>query len=646
MTIDGAPVSAARRARSAGPAAAAPTAHPPHAAAAQAPTATPTPPHVPPHVAAPPHVPAPPGPPPPVSPAAEPATERHPARRYPWQDDPHYDPAAHRRPPASNWTPPAARPPTAPAAPGYPPAAHPPTPHPPAAPAPAAHASAAHASPAHPGHAASPAGGAPPGPSPTMPATAPQPGPPTGPATDAAAAGSRTAGIRMPRKLTVTRVAALRGRQLTENSIRAFHRAASADGADRSGLTALTYATMMTYAVDAAVAVALANTLFFAAATAESKTNVALYLAITVAPFAVVAPVIGPLLDRLQRGRRAALAVSFGGRAVLAVVMALHYDSWLLYPAALGMLVLSKSFVVLKAAVTPRVLPPTITLVTTNARLTTFGLVAGGVFGAGAAGVSALWGSAGALFYTAALAAGGTALCLRIPRWVESTAGEVPAALRSTYRGRAARGRRRPISRGVLLQLWGNGSIRVLTGFLTLFVAFVVKAHTETDPRRQLLLLGVVGAAAGAGSFVGNAIGARRRFGHPVTVLLSCIGAAVGVSVLAALLPGIGTAALVGLVAASASALAKVCLDAVIQRDLPDESRASAFGRSETVLQLSWVFGGALGVLLPHENYWLGFSVVAAVVAVGGVQTGLLARGRSLLPFLHPRRPEPVQARP
>ena len=63
----------------------------------------------------------------------------------------------------------------------------------------------------------------------------------------------------------------MRGRQFTEGSVRAFHRAATADGADRSGLTALTYATMMSYAVDAAIAVALANTLFFSAATAESK---------------------------------------------------------------------------------------------------------------------------------------------------------------------------------------------------------------------------------------------------------------------------------------------------------------------------------------------------------------------------------------
>src|ERR1044072_1801651 len=119
---------------------------------------------------------------------------------------------------------------------------------------------------------------------------------------------------------------------------------------------------MMSYAVDAAVAVALANTLFFAAATAQSKTNVALYLAITVAPFAVVAPVIGPLLDRLQRGRRGALAAPFFGRGVLAMVMAYEYDTWLLYPAALGVMVLSKSFVVLKAAVTPRVVPSAITL--------------------------------------------------------------------------------------------------------------------------------------------------------------------------------------------------------------------------------------------------------------------------------------------
>lgn len=67
-------------------------------------------------------------------------------------------------------------------------------------------------------------------------------------------------------------------------------RAATADGADKSGLTALTWPTVANFAVDAAMAVALANTLFFAAATGESKGRVALYLLITIAPFAVIAP--------------------------------------------------------------------------------------------------------------------------------------------------------------------------------------------------------------------------------------------------------------------------------------------------------------------------------------------------------------------
>ena len=155
----------------------------------------------------------------------------------------------------------------------------------------------------------------------------------------------------------------------------------------------------------------------------------------------MVAPVIGPLLDRMQRGRRAALAVSFAGRAVLAVVMAFNYDTWLLYPAALGMLVLSKSFVVLKAAVTPRVLPA-------DDHAGHHELAADHVRpGRGRRrsarsrpGSRCLWGSPGALFYTAALGVVGTVLCLRIPRWVESTAGEVPAALRSTRR--ASRRRR------------------------------------------------------------------------------------------------------------------------------------------------------------------------------------------------------------
>lgn len=457
---------------------------------------------------------------------------------------------------------------------------------------------------------------------------------------------------RIPRKLTVTRIAAMRGRELTEKGIATFQRAAKADGADKSGLTALTYATMANFALDAAIAVALANTLFFASATAESKTKVALYLLITIAPFAVIAPLIGPLLDRLQRGRRLALATSFAIRAVVAVVLLIDFDSWALYPLALCMMVFSKSFAVLKSAVTPRVLPPGIDLVRTNSRLTVFGLV-GGTLGAGgvAGAAAALFGSGGALCLAVAIAVGGTYLSLRIPRWVEVTEGEVPATLgyhghdphtevlsRGSTSAIPPRKRRQPLGRAVVTGLWGNSAIRVLTGFLTFYVAFVAKA-TEHRPVQQAAMLGVVGAAAAVGNFAGNATGARLKLGRPALIVLNCTAGCTVVALFAVLADNLFGAALAALVAAGASALAKVSLDAAIQDDLPPESIASGFGRSETVLQLSWVVGGAAGVLLPTD-YWKGFAVVGAVLVVGLVQSVLSYRGHSLLPGLGGNRPQ------
>ncbi len=442
----------------------------------------------------------------------------------------------------------------------------------------------------------------------------------------------------------MTRVVAWRCRQFVGNAVSLFRRATTADGAGRSGLSSLTYATMMNYAADAAIAVALANTLFFAAATAESRSNVALYLLITVAPFAVVAPVIGPLLDRLQRGRRVAMASSFGGRSLLLIVIAMHLDDWLLYPAALGFMVLSKSYNVLKAAVTPRVLPPEITLVKTNSRISIFGLAAGAVFGAVAVGFAAVLGSSAALYFTAVVCVAGVLLCLRIPSWVEDTGGELPTSLRAARTDALAAARRRQsMGRHVLVALWGNGCTRLLTGFLTLFVAFVVKANTEGSPGEQVLLLGALGAAGGAGSFLGNAGGARMHFGKPDQVILGCISAGLTMAVVLALLPGIAVATATALVAGTGSALAKVCLDAVIQRDMPEASRASAFGRSETVLQLAWVFGGTLGILLP-PSYWIGFGSVSLVLTLGLAQTWLVRRGSSLLPRLGGTRPLPPES--
>lgn len=459
---------------------------------------------------------------------------------------------------------------------------------------------------------------------------------------------------RVPRKLTVTRVAALRSRQLTRDGLQQFHRAASADGADKSGLTSLTYAVMANYASDAAIAVSLANTLFFAAASGEGKSKVALYLLITVAPFALVAPLIGPALDRIQRGRRLALAGSFVGRAVLAVVMALNFDTWGLYPAALGVLVLSKSFGVLKSSVTPRVLPPNISLTKSNSRMTVFGLVGTMVVGAFASGVAYIGGSSTALFFSAAVMILGAWLCMRIPAWVEATEGEVPTTLVFTHADereaesppRKGKRQKQTLSRNVIVSLWGTGTTRVLTGFITLYIAFVAKGAKEAAEATgahaglvYLVTLGAVGAGAGIGNFLGNAAGARMHLGKPEQVITWCVLSALGTTVAAAVFGNLVMATVATLVGVAASALSKVSLDSILQHDLPEKARASAFGRSETVLQLAWVLGGAVGVLI-SPTLWIGFTTISVILALGTAQMLLTQRGSTLLPGLGGARPK------
>lgn len=469
---------------------------------------------------------------------------------------------------------------------------------------------------------------------------------------------------RLPR----ARAAAMRSREMGSRMYSMVQRAATADGADKSGLTALTWPVVANFAVDSAMAVALANTLFFAAATGESKGRVALYLLITIAPFAVIAPLIGPALDRIQHGRRAALAMSFLLRTVLAVVLIMNYDSstggypsWVLYPCALGMMVLSKSFSVLRSAVTPRVMPPSIDLVRVNSRLTMFGLIGGTIVGGAiAAGAEYLFGKVlglpGALFVVVFVTLAGASLTMRIPRWVEVTEGEVPATLTyhgtghgtgafdwldeqatETLRDSGTGPARQPLGRNTIAALWGNCTIKAMIGFLFLYPAFVAKAH-DASGWEQLGMLGMFGAAAGIGNFAGNFTAARMQLGRPALLVVRAAVVVTTLALVTAVTGNLFVAAVATLVTSGSSAVAKASLDASLQDDLPEESRASAFGRSESVLQLAWVLGGAIGVLV-YTELWVGFTAITALLIPGLAQTVLSYRGHSLVPGFGGNRP-------
>ncbi len=386
-------------------------------------------------------------------------------------------------------------------------------------------------------------------------------------------------------------------------------RASHAEGAGESGLSRLIELHAFNAAGDAAVAISLAGTLFFHVPTGQARGQVALFLGLTMLPFAVVAPLIGPFLDRFSHGRRWAIGATMAIRAFLCWVLAgaVANQSLAMFPAALGVLVASKAYGVTRAAAVPRVLPRQLSLVKANSRISLAG-VTGAAISAPLAVAAARLGSAWSLRYAFVVFVGATVLAILLPGQVDNTAGETKLPLRASER--------RAIPRAVVIALRSNSGLRLLSGFLTLYMAFLLRDKPFPGfEHRGALLLGLVVGSAGLGSTIGIGLGnVLRRVRPEVSVLITLFADAV-VTVLAAVFYGLPTAVLLGLTAGLAQSFGKLSLDALVQRDVPERVRASAFARSETLLQLSWVVGGFIGITMPLIPR-VGLGVAAALLLV------------------------------
>ncbi|HEV7625831.1 MAG TPA: MFS transporter, partial [Streptomyces sp.] len=197
------------------------------------------------------------------------------------------------------------------------------------------------------------------------------------------------------------------------------------------------------------------------------------------------------------------------------------------------------------------------------------------------------------------------------------------------------RPRLRTVGAPVRSALFANSALRGLSGFLTFFLAFLLR----DQPMRGLsgaISLAVVAVAAGGGNALGTAIGARLKDRGPEVIIAGVLGFALAATIAASVLYGTFTLVAVAATAGISQALGKLSLDALIQRDMPEEVRTSAFARSETLMQMSWVVGGGLGISLPLIGP-LGMGVGAIVVATGAALSvrNLLRAARRGSP--HPR---------
>lgn len=386
---------------------------------------------------------------------------------------------------------------------------------------------------------------------------------------------------------------------------------------------------------DACLTVALAGSIFFSLSPGAARPKVLLYLVLTVAPFAVVAPVIGPALDRTRGGRRLLVFLSCAGRAVLCYFMAKHLHGLLLFPLAFGALVLSKGQSVAKSSLVPTTVKSEHELIEANSRLALISVVASIVGGLPAAGILKLFGAEWSLYLAMAVFAGGSVLSLRIDK-----ARSVAPAERGAEKAELN-------IPSITYAATAMAVLRGAVGFLTFFAAFSLKRSHE-----GALWFGVVLIASAGGGFLGVVLAPllRRRV-REETILAGSILLPAVVALFAArsgnrLMLAVAAAAL-----ALGAGAGKLAFDSLVQRDGPDEVRGRAFARFETRFQLVWVFGALIPVaLFSVITRRVGFFVLALVLGFVGLSyAGSLRSRRTRTPRAAlppgpaaPERPDPA----
>lgn len=381
-------------------------------------------------------------------------------------------------------------------------------------------------------------------------------------------------------------------------------------------------------ASDAAIAVTLAGSIFFSISPDDSRGRVALYLALTMAPFAVVAPLLGPAIDRARGGRRLMILATVVGRGLLAFLMIRNITSLWLFPLAFAILVLQKGYSVAKSAVVPALVRNDDDLVGANSRLALLSAVAS-MAGATIAGGLSLLG--GPEFAAATASIGfcvGAVLAVKLPAVVvasDSTSVEERAELRDAR---------------VLLAAYATAFLRGIVGFVTFMLAFEFRGGSEGidistlgsaaggatattrgiditgDPAAPAWHFGVVLVLAGGGALLGARFAPRLRERIPEERMLQTALAAIAAAALfAAFSFDLFGAAVLSFVVAAGAATGKLAFDSLVQRAAPDANHGRSFARFEARFQFAWVVGAFVPAVVPL-NLAVGGTGVALAAAV------------------------------
>ena len=365
-------------------------------------------------------------------------------------------------------------------------------------------------------------------------------------------------------------------------------------------------------AADTLVAMALAGTLFFDVPSTEARDKVALYLLITLAPFAVIGPFLGAAYARFPGAYRGGMVFSSGLRAALALAMVVWLDGFLLFPVAFAILVLSRLFGISRSSLLPVVLASPGDLIAANAQVAKVGVFASAVaIPVGALGMwvldswFALIVALGVFIWSAGSASGLPTLDASTVRALSPDAGAS-----SPYRGPP---------RTVRLARFATGGVRFLNGFLLLLVAFAFR-----DADAGIFDFGALLAAAGFGFFLAAlATPFLERYISEEPMVVAGLAVEAAAAFIAAQAFNLGAAAFLSAAAGFAWGTAKFGFDGLLQATMSAADRGRAFTNAETFFQFAWVVGALIPVV-PGSSVGL-FSLPTLPVEAGLIVAGLIA---------------------
>jgi hypothetical protein len=427
---------------------------------------------------------------------------------------------------------------------------------------------------------------------------------------------------------------------------------------------------------DALVAIALAGSVFFDVSARAAESRVALSLGLTVAPFLVVGPLLGPLVERARGGRRAIVVGCAIGRAICCFLMAYWAHSLALFPVALFTLIFSKLYMVTKAALVPGAVSAPGQLVLANSKLSVGGSAAGIIAGGAGAGVLAVLGSPGLLRCDIAVYLGcaWAATRLRNANVPLPQAGLVPGAtapppLASLELAPPALAPAGPAPTlaptsgppslkaavglppgGLQLAAVATAALRFSTGFVTFLLVFTFRRGSAA-----LIWYGLALGASQLGNVSGALLAPRLRKRAPEEWMVTSSSVVVGAAALGAGVINWGKHWAVAVVLAGGIGLAagagKLAFDSMVQRDVPARLRARSFARFESAFQLSWAIGSLLAVLVPMtlSEGFIAIGIVGLLGAVAFAGGSVKARRGTLptwWPGSAPRPGHPAASKP